>query len=496
MPLPQTKNNKNQNSRFLVIAICLILLISFTLTSLVSYYLARQSMQSHIRTDSLPLTSENIYSHVQRDLIRPVLISSLMSKDTFVRDWVINGEKDKQLIISYLKVIQDQYQTVTSFFISDASHHYYHSTGVLKTIDRIDPKDQWYFDSTSSPEPYKINLDMDTADSTRTTFFVNHKILDYDDKLLGIIGVGLSSSLIHKRINEYQKLFNRTVYFIDQQGNVTLHGAGFTKANSIDQMQGMASIKQPLLNQSNGSFTYQHNGEEVFVNTRFIDELGWRIVVEEANKSQPEILRALWINLILSTLITLAIGWLISHLIQRYQSKLHKLLSNDHLTKLASRHGFEPVFHQMLKTAKRRKEPLSILLIDIDNFKKINDKMGHLEGDRVLKSTAQILQSSIRKCDAVCRWGGEEFIVSLAHCNITSAQTIAENIDKLVAEKLKAGKDNKHVITVSMGIAEFNLNETSDELFARADEALYRAKNSGRNKIIQAKSTIQSKETD
>ncbi|MFT7227742.1 MAG: hypothetical protein ACI8PW_000319 [Methylophilaceae bacterium] len=84
-------------------------------------------MQSHIRTESLPLSSESIYSHVQRDLISAVLISSLMSQDTFVRDWVISGEKDKQLIISYLNAIPAKYKTITSFFISDKTHHYYHS---------------------------------------------------------------------------------------------------------------------------------------------------------------------------------------------------------------------------------------------------------------------------------------------------------------------------------------------------------------------------------
>lgn len=485
--MTQPKKNKQQNSRFLVIVICLILLVSFTVTSLVSYYLARQSMQSHIRTDTLPLTSENIYSHVQRDLIRPVLISSLMSKDTFVRDWVIHDEKDEQLIISYLNVIQAQYQAVTAFFISDNTHRYYHSTGVLKTIQKSDPLDHWYFESIKVDTPYSINLDKDTADSTRNTFFVNHKIFDYDNKLLGIIGVGLSSSLIHERIDSYQKLFNRTVYFIDQQGKVTLHGAHFTKADSINDMQGMAAIQKQLPNSLNGSFSYEHHGEEMFVNTRFIKELGWYIVVEEKNTLQPEILRALWINLILSTLVTLAIGWLISHLIKRYQLQLHTLLTNDHLTKLANRHGFEPVFKQMLKAAKRRKEPLSILLIDIDHFKKINDKMGHLEGDEVLKSMASILQDSVRQCDAVCRWGGEEFIISLANCNIDAAQTIANNIDQLVATTLTAGKRDKQAITVSMGIAEFDLTESSDALFARADEALYRAKNNGRNQIAQAK---------
>jgi diguanylate cyclase (GGDEF)-like protein len=481
---------EQKNSHLLVAVICLLLLLGFAATSLISYYLANQSIQKRIRTDSLPLTSDNIYSHVQRDLIRPVLISSVMSKDTFVRDWILSGELNNQPIINYLSEIQQQYSTITAFFVSDKSHRYYHSSGVLKTVSAQNPKDAWYFKAVKADADYDINLDTDTADTNRTNFFVNHKIYDYNHQLLGIIGVGLASEIIRNRIDEYQQQFNRTVYFVNKEGEVTLHGTHFSKEKTLNKMPGMSAISQHLLEKPTGSFVY-HNGEhQVFVNSRFVDELGWYVVIEEANTQQTKMLHALWVNLLLSVIITLAIGWLIHYMIQRHQSELRLLLTNDYLTNLASRQGFTPVFNQMLKAAQRSQEPLSILLIDVDHFKKVNDQLGHLEGDAVLQSMADILRDSVRDCDAICRWGGEEFLVALANCNAKSAFTIAEKIRNLAAEKLANAKGAKQPITVSIGIAEYGLNESSDQLFSRADEALYHAKDNGRNQSVQALRTV------
>jgi diguanylate cyclase (GGDEF)-like protein len=480
------KREEQNYSRLLVVGISLLLLIGFAATSLMSYYLANKSIQNRIRTDSLPLTSDNIFSHVQRDLISPVLISSVMSKDTFVRDWILSGEKNSQPIVNYLKEIQQQYHTITSFFISDKTHRYYHSSGVLKKVSPQDPNDAWYYKAINAKTDYDINLDADTADPNRTNFFVNHKIYDYKHQLLGVIGVGLASEIIRNRIDEYQQQFNRTVYFVNKKGEVTLHGTSFSKQKSLHDMDGMQAISQQLLDKPSATFTYNNGQHQVFVNTRFVDELAWYIVIEEAHTEQTAMLQSLWANLLLSVLVTFIIGWLIHYLIQRQQSELRELLTRDFLTNLASRQGFEPVFNQLLRSAERSEEALSILLIDIDHFKKVNDQLGHLKGDVVLQNIADILRDSVRACDAICRWGGEEFIVALANCDAKSAFVVAEKIRETSAEKLASAIGAEEPITVSIGIAEYNLDETSDHLFSRADDALYRAKNGGRNQSAYA----------
>jgi hypothetical protein len=109
-------NGMEQRKNKLVLIVSLLLITGFAVTSLASYFVSRSSLRSQIIKKELPLTSDTIYSEIQRDLLRPIFISSLMANDTFLRDWVIQGEKDETQIIRYLREIQNNYNTFTSLF--------------------------------------------------------------------------------------------------------------------------------------------------------------------------------------------------------------------------------------------------------------------------------------------------------------------------------------------------------------------------------------------
>ena len=126
-------------------------------------------------------------------------------------------------------------------------------------------------------------------------------------------------------------------------------------------------------------------------------------------------------------------------------------------------------------------------LLDIDHFKKINDKHGHLIGDHVLREIAAIAKRSLRESDVICRWGGEEFLLLLKNCSLEKATSIAENLRSTIAANdfsrttdLAKGRLS---LTVSMGVAEYKSNESEDSMFERADIALYQAKEAGRNSV-------------
>ena len=129
MTLPPSSHKKK-----LIIALSVILIIGFLTTSLVSYFVSRASLRSQIDEMALPLTSDNIYSEIQRDLIKPVLISSFMAHDTFLIDWILGGEKNVAQITQYLKEIKTQYNTFTSFFVSEKTKIYYQAEGILKKV--------------------------------------------------------------------------------------------------------------------------------------------------------------------------------------------------------------------------------------------------------------------------------------------------------------------------------------------------------------------------
>src|SRR5208282_2844310 len=129
---------------------------------------------------------------------------------------------------------------------------------------------------------------------------------------------------------------------------------------------------------------------------------------------------------------------------------------------------------------------VSLVMIDIDNFKQVNDSYGHLSGDKVLRAVAGLLWQARRNMDTVARYGGEEFSVILPETDLKGAAVFAERVRKSIESNVTDVDDVKILVTVSMGISVYNPNTSKlnkDELVKAADKALYNSKNSGKNKI-------------
>ncbi|MNZ93085.1 putative diguanylate cyclase YdaM [compost metagenome] len=177
--------------------------------------------------------------------------------------------------------------------------------------------------------------------------------------------------------------------------------------------------------------------------------------------------------------------------------KLKQMTITDSLTGCYNRSYLTHLLQQKITNHKRAPEPFSILLLDIDYFKRINDKYGHLAGDAVLCSTVEAIQQTLRPNDVLARYGGEEFVIYLPKSNQDQANSLAERIKSSVESNQITLQPDKPAmsITISMGLLFIN-NITSensqtpqeilDELFDEVDKALYQAKNEGRNRIVNA----------
>lgn len=171
---------------------------------------------------------------------------------------------------------------------------------------------------------------------------------------------------------------------------------------------------------------------------------------------------------------------------------LSSMATTDWLTKLPNRRHFDEGFEQMLSQAERFKEPLTLVLLDIDNFKDINDTYSHAAGDEVLRQIGGLLKDGVRRSDAPARLGGDEFAILLYHTDETKAETL---VRQLLA-KIKAHEFNfdgqKISVTLSSGIAEFSATVSSKQsLYFAADKALYTAKNRGRDQFTLYSSLAQ-----
>ena len=466
-----------------VFLISLLLIIGFSSTSLISYFVANSTLDDFIVNKSLPLTSDNIYSEVQRDILPSIVISSVMAQDTFIRDWILSGEKDPKKIIKYLKNIQIRYDTATAFFVSEKSKNYYHSSGVLKKISAEDKQDAWYFNFKDLNESFEINVDTDTADLTRTTFFVNHRINDYQDKLIGVIGVGLSSNAITKMIEHFQQRHNKKVYFAAPNGDIILKGSNYQGSENLFDVKNLAELSKQLLSEKSTTVDFMRDQQTVYLTSRYIPELNWYLLIEEIKQPETYIKRILWVNLLLSFVISFLVLFLAYSTIKRYQEHLVEMATTDKLTGIHNRHAFEPAFQQVLKTAQRNKQIFSLVLIDIDHFKKINDQHGHHVGDQVIKEFSAILKKNLRGSDLLCRWGGEEFLILLNQCDKTNALNLTEKIRQQIEENTIALTKKNITITASFGISQYQHGEDEKTLFERVDQALYKAKELGRNRI-------------
>ncbi|WAM48745.1 sensor domain-containing diguanylate cyclase [Vreelandella venusta] len=169
--------------------------------------------------------------------------------------------------------------------------------------------------------------------------------------------------------------------------------------------------------------------------------------------------------------------------------RLEQLAHFDPLTQVWNRYRIEQAIDAELVAAKRYGATFALLLFDVDHFKQINDTLGHSVGDDVLISLARMVESSLRGCDHLGRWGGEEFVVLATHSSMEAAEGLAERLRGLVATLQVKGLSQP--ITVSIGVAVWHPNDSCKTLIARADAAMYRAKHNGRNRVEIAEKSVQ-----
>ena len=166
--------------------------------------------------------------------------------------------------------------------------------------------------------------------------------------------------------------------------------------------------------------------------------------------------------------------------IMSMEDELKKLASTDSLTQAYNRTKFDEILSKETERARRYDHSLSVVLFDIDHFKKVNDTYGHLAGDQVLKTIVDITRKNIREIDYLIRWGGEEFMIILPETGLDKAEELAERIRQIIEihQFNEIGK-----VTVSFGVAQLRKSDSEKTFIKRSDDALYKAKINGRNRV-------------
>lgn len=468
----------------LIATLGVILLVGFVAVNVVSFQVSREAVRKALVNNELPLTSDNIYSEIQASLLRPIYISSLMAHDTFLKDWMLEGERDQQKVVRYLREIRQRYDVFSTFVVSALTMRYYHFNGILKEMSPSVAKDQWFFTMAGHDQGYRVDVDANEAAANRLTIFVNHKIHDTAGRFIGVAGLGLDVATVAQLIEHYRARYGRNIYFVDRQGTVKSHSdERIVDEVNIRDGAGIAAVADEILAGDQGSLSYVGDQGRIFLCYRYIPELAWFLIVEESEEAALATLRrALYVNILIGGSITLLVLLVSGFTVHRFQERLERLASIDRLSGLFNRHFFEILFANALSMARRYRQDLSLLLFDIDLFKQINDRHGHMAGDEVIRRTAAIVKQSRRATDIASRWGGDEFMILLSDCDEPNARRIAEELRRKIQEEVRVVGGDRPV-TISVGVAAYRHGEGPEELIARVDARLYAAKEAGRNRV-------------
>ncbi len=466
--------------------ISLILVGGFLTTSIAGFLASREAIEHSISEQALPLTGDLIHAGLQKDILYPVFISSMMAQDPAVREWLANPGQHQEQILGYLHDIKGKYGTVASFMGSDVSRKLYHTYGPPDELTEGRAVDAWFFRIKAMHNAkYETNVDIDTQYLLKPTLFINHRVLDGAGKFVGVAGVAVPLDTMNQVLARYQERFGRNIYFLSSEGKVVLSGAPLKDEDrTLSNRAGMKEIAPAILNRSVAptSLAYRNGKSDVLVNSRYLPELNWYLVVEQnVSGNIKPLTRIFALNFGISFAVMLMVLAVTLLTVMRFQRHLQKIATTDALTGLLNRQALALLFHQTTLVSKRSGRPLSAILFDIDHFKGVNDAFGHTAGDSVIRQVARITLDVVRESDVVTRWGGEEYLVLLNDCKLSQAIAIAENLRLRVAEHDFGLAADKVTVTISLGVAQYHDNESEANFFARADDALYGAKNGGRN---------------
>lgn len=468
------------NRGVLLTSITLLLLTGFIVTHLVSFYYLKASLKTSIVENELPKSSVQVYSEITNNILPALVASSMLANDHYIGQWLKGKKEDIPAITDYLNQVKQNNNATIAFLVSDDTQQYYNSEGFTVFEKRGDPMAQWYFDFIASGKKSEINLGPN-IDATQTpTLFINHRVTVADENV-GVVGLGIELDVIDRILNRYQQSHNQHIYFITVAGDIIFRSnlAGLDQ-QSLLSIPGMRGALSSDGDNNLSFFEYSNSQGHYLLNLRYIPELKWWMLIEQDQDVTFE-----GISKILSTNALISLGiivifiiiaiWVIRH----FHRELEILASTDALTGLDNRQSFEAKMELTLAQSHRHQVPISVLMIDIDRFKAVNDKFGHQAGDKVLQMVANIIKTGVRESDYTCRWGGEEFVVTAYNSPVQAAQ--------LLAEKLRSRIENSDVfhseVTVSIGVAQLGAKESIESALHRADIALYKAKDAGRNQV-------------
>ena len=448
----------------------IMIIVSFLMTTMISVKSLRTVINDNAE-DMTTILAARIYDTINCELSEPIMVARTMSNDSFLKhrleqEDLIPEEEMLSEMSEYLYTIKNELHYNTAFVVSENSRKYYTYEGLNKIVaPEQNEHDIWYSIFLNGGKMYDFDVDTDEVNSDSWTIFVNSRIEDEEGKLLGVCGVGVVMTSIQEIFREFEQQYNVKVNLINRNGLVQVDTNSVNIENSV--------LENVLENVGdNGEYVYTKEGNG-YVVTKYMEDFDWYLVIRNMGEQDDRIYSDVVIqNIFAMEIIMLLLLVCVRILLDREKKRLEERAVIDRLTGVANRNYFK--YNPEDQDSVATKQYQSIAVFDIDNFKSINDSLGHLEGDEILKQVAELAKEVINEKGQIIRWGGDEFLILF--------QTEQEESRK-ICEQLRKKVEGDTRVTLSMGICRMEGN--MKDSFRKADKLLYQAKEQGKNQIAE-----------
>jgi diguanylate cyclase (GGDEF)-like protein len=415
---------------------------------------------------------------IVEQLMQPLHISQTLAKAKELNDLMRNPLNNEDQIFATLKRLNQEF-SLNFFIASEISRIQYNSEG--EKIELTEDKVDWYFRYKAQPE----NAMADIGQWQNPQFYIDLKIYDDEGNFLGVFGVGKSLDAFTHVFDEYKKTYGYDFIFVDQNKDITLTSdpellvKGVTFKNLTD-LPWFQALKPDQQQTSLNNLLLQINGQEALIAELNIQPFDWTLyIITPLQSRKTEISRGFIISIVILLAAIFGLFLLIYNLMYYFKKDMQKIRQIDILNELANRNNIALKFEELM----HGKESVSLVLIDLDNFKPINETHGGKAGDIVLRQVAQMLLSNIRDTDILGRWCGEEFILLMPDTGPHEAAELCQELCKKLAATTITTDTTSIQITASFGISFTATPRNLSEVVSVADDALFSAKRDGRNMV-------------
>lgn len=481
----------NKNKISVSILISVIIIVGFILSGLCFCFSFYSFFKEDVESVS-ELTSENIYSNINDLMNRPINVSLAMAHDTFLRDFIKEepeqamSENKLKIMKEYLNSYQEKYGFDSVFFVSAKSGAYYH---YAKELDRFmaedNPENEWYYDFLNETKECSLNVDNDEAKDNTITIFVNCKLYDENNQVLGVVGVGMETPYIQEFLLQNEQQYGIHAYLIDAEGNIQL-SSNFTeyqKKNLFNEesFKDMANAIDTNTVTSNRKW-YHSSTVDGYIITKYVPNLNWYLVVEKNTQDFMKMMSTqLYMNVLFCTIIVLIVIVITIKIIKSFNDKLLRLAEKDQLTGIRNRTSYDKEIKKYSLNMDKLKN-FAIGIFDLNNLKAANDLFGHQAGDTYIKTFSSLLCDIFMQCPIFCI-GGDEFAIIFENM---SENEILDGIDRLSTELKIKGECVNIPMSAAFGYSFYEKNtlNTFEKMFKDADNKMYIDKERQKNNQI------------